>query len=105
MTTISYPKEIAALSADSHNDFPAILGKPSDDDVKRLSRHNFQALQDIDLEDGTDATGLILSKVDHKAANENQAFDRANGSLEAYNPSIQDDDNKAVRLRRPPTTG
>ena len=98
MTTVSSPEAIAALFADAHDDFPAIIGKPSDDDVQRLLRHNFQALQDIDLGDGTNTTGLILSEVDHKEANENKVFDCANGALEAYNPSFQDDDNNAVRL-------
>ena len=81
MTTVSLPEEISALFADAHDNFPVIIGKPSDDDVQRLFRHNFQALQDIDLRDGTNATGLILSEVDHKADNKNQVFDRADGAL------------------------
>ena len=60
MMTVSLPEEISALFADAHDDFPTIIGKPSDDDLQRLCRHNFSALQDIDLGDGTDATGLIL---------------------------------------------
>ena len=51
--------------------FPTIIGKHSDDDMQRLLLRNFSALQDIDLGDGTDATGLILYKDDHKAENEN----------------------------------
>ena len=78
---MSLPKEIAALFANSHGEFPASIGKPSNDDVQRLCRRNFQALQDIDLRDGTNATGLILSEVDHKADNKNQVFDRADGAL------------------------
>ena len=66
--------------------------------MQRLCRRHFQALQDINLGDGTNATGLILSEVNHKAENENQVFGCANGALEAYNPSIQDNDNNAVRL-------
>ena len=88
MTTVSLPEEISLLFADAHNNFPAFIGKPSDDDVQRLFQHNFQALQDTDLGEGTNTTSLILSKFDHKAANANQLFDRANGALEAYNPSI-----------------
>ena len=98
MTNVSSPEEISALFADAHNDFPAIIGKPSNDDVQRLRRRNFAALQDIDLGDGTNATGLILSKDDHNAANKNQVFDRADEALEAYDPSIQDDNNTTVRL-------
>ena len=94
------PKEISALFADSHDNFPAIIVKPSEDDVQRLRQRNFQALQDIDLGYGTDATGLILSKVDHKAANANQVFDRSDGALEAYDPSIRDDENNSVCLRQ-----
>ena len=86
MTTVSFPEENSALFADAQDDFPAIIGKPSDDDVQRLFRRNFQALQDINLGDGTNATGLKLSEVDHKAADTNQVFNRANGALEAYNP-------------------
>ena len=67
MTTVSSPEEISALFADAHDNFPAIIGKPSNNDVQLLRRCNFQDLQDIDLGDGTDATGLILSEVDHKA--------------------------------------
>ena len=81
MTTVSSPEEISALFTNAHDNFPAIIGKTSDDDVQRLCRRNFQALQDIDLRDGTNATGLILSEVDHKADNENQVFDRADGAL------------------------
>ena len=100
MMTVSLPEEITALFANAHDNFPAIIGKPSDDDVNRLSQSNFKALQDINLGDGTDATGLILSKVDHKAAKKTQVFDCADGALEAYDPSMQDDDNNAVRLRQ-----
>ena len=98
MTTISSPEEISAIFADAHVNFPAIMGKPSDKDVQRLFQRNFQALQYINLGDSTNATGLILSDVDHKAANTNQVFDCADGSLEAYNPSIKDDNNNTVRL-------
>ena len=105
MTTISSPKETSALFYNTHNDFPVIIGKPSDDDVQRLCRRNFQALQDIDLRDGTDATGLIISEVNHKAGNENIVFERSDGALEAYDRLIQDDDNNAIRLRHPPTPG
>ena len=98
MTTVSLPEAIAALFTNAHYNFPVIIGKPSDDDVQRLCRRKFQALQDVDLGYGTDATGIILSKVDHKAANENQAFNPADGALKAYNPSIQDDDNNSIRL-------
>ena len=68
--------------------------------MQRLCQYNFQALQDTDLGDGTDTTGLILSEVDHKAANANQVFDQDNGAIEAHNPSIQDYDNNAVRLHQ-----
>ena len=61
MTNVSSPDEISALFADAHDNFPAINGKPSNDNVQRLCRRNFQALQDIDLGDGTDTMGLILS--------------------------------------------
>ena len=71
MTTVSLPEEIAALFADAHDNFPSITGKPSENDVQRLLQRNFQALQNIDLKDGTNATGLILSEVDHKAATKN----------------------------------
>ena len=88
MTTVSSPEEISTLFADAHNNLPAIIGKPSDNDMQSLCQHNFQALQDIDLGDGTNATSLILSEVDHKAENSNQVFDQAEGALEAYDPSI-----------------
>ena len=100
MTTVSLPEEISALFADAHDNFPVIIGKPDDDDVQRLFRRNFQTLQDIDLGDGTDATSLILSEVDHKAENANQVFHRANEALKAYNPLIWYDNNNAVRLRQ-----
>ena len=89
--------------SDTHDDLPAIIGKPSNDDVQRLCQRNFAALQDINLGDGTDAIGLILSKDDHKAANGNQVFDRADEALEAYDPSIQDEENNDVRLRQEKT--
>ena len=98
MTTVSSPEGIDALFANAHEDFSAIIGKPSDYYVQRLRRRNFQALQDIYLGDGTDATGLILSKENHKAANGDQVFNRADGSLEAYDPSIRDDDKNTVPL-------
>ena len=99
MLTVSLSEEIAALFADAHDDFPTMIGMPSDDDVQRLRQRNFQALHDINLGDGTDIIGLILSEADHKAANENQLFERANIAVEAYNPSIKDNNN-AVRLRQ-----
>ena len=100
MTTVSSPEEISSLFTDTHDDFPAIIGKPSNDDVQRLCHRKCVSLQDINIGDGTNATGLILSKVYHKATNANQAFDRADGALEAYDPSILDDDNNAVCLRQ-----
>ena len=75
MTTVYLPKEISALFANAHDDFLAIIRKTSDDEVQCLCRRNYAALQDIDLGYGTDATGLILSEDDHKAANGNQVFD------------------------------
>ena len=63
-----------------------------------FAERNFLALQDIDLGDGTNATSLILSEDDHKAANTNQLFSRSDRALEAYEPSIQDDENNAVHL-------
>ena len=77
MTIIYLPGEISAIFADTHHDFPAIIGKPSDDDMQRLCRRNFQALQDINLGGVTNATGLILSEVNYKAVNANQAFSLA----------------------------
>ena len=68
--------------------------------MQRLLRRNSAALQDIDLGGGTDVTGRILSEDDHKTANTNQVFDQADGALEAYDPSIQDDENNAVHLRQ-----
>ena len=100
MTNVSLSEEISALFSDAHDDFPTIIGKPSNDDVQRLHQQNFQALQDIDLGDGNNATGIILSEVDHKAENKNQVFDRTDRALEAYNPSIQDDNNNVIRLRQ-----
>ena len=78
MTTVSSPKEIYALFDDAHDNFPAIIRKPSDDDVQRLRHCNFASLQDINLGDSTNTTGLILSEDDHKSANRGQVFDRAN---------------------------
>ena len=83
MTIVSSPEEISAFFSNAHNDFPVIIGKPSNNDVQRLRRRNFVALQDINLGGGTDATGLILSEDHHKSANANQVFDRADGVLEA----------------------
>ena len=87
MKTVSLPKAIAALFSNAHKDFPAIISKPSNDDLQRLCQRNFQALQDIGLGDSTDATGIILSEVNHKAANKDQVFNPANKSLVAYNPA------------------
>ena len=65
-TTVSLPKEISALFAYAHDNFPAIIVKSSEDEMQILRRRNFQALQDIYLGDSTDATGVILSEVDGK---------------------------------------
>ena len=81
MTTVSSPEEISALFANTHEDFPIIIGKSSNNDMQRLRRRNLQSLQDINLGDGTKSTGLILSEVDHKKANSNQVFNRADGAL------------------------
>ena len=86
MMTMSLPKEISALFANAHDYFPTIIDKTSDDDVQLLRRRNFADLQDINRGDGTDATGLITSKDDHKLANANQVFDQSDGALEAYDP-------------------
>ena len=83
MATVSLPKEISTLFPDANDDFPAIIFKPSKYDVHHLRQNNFAALQDINLRDSTDGTGLILSEDDHKAANRNQVFNRANRALKA----------------------
>ena len=36
MTTVSLPEEISALLANTHDDVPSIIRKPSNDDVQRL---------------------------------------------------------------------
>ena len=100
MTTVSPPEEISALFADAHDDFSAIIGKPSNDDVQRLCRRKFVALQDINIGDGTNVTSLIYSEDNHKVANRGQVFDQSDGSFETYNPSIQEDDNNTVRIRQ-----
>ena len=68
--------------------------------MQRLCQRNFQALQDINLGGSTNATGLILSKVDHKSENTNQVFGRDDGELKAYNLSIWTNNNNAVRLHQ-----
>ena len=68
--------------------------------MQRLCHCNFAALQDIDLGYSTNATGLILSEDDPKAANIGQVFDQSNGTLEAYDPSIRYDYKNAARLRQ-----
>ena len=83
MTTVFLPEEISALFVNAHNDLPTTIGKTYDYDVQNLCQCNFAALQDINLGACTDATGLILSEDDHKAANGNQVFDLANRELEA----------------------
>ena len=98
MITVSLPKEISVLFADVHDDFPAIIGKPSYDDVQRLRWRNFQALQNIELGEGTNTMGLILFEVDHKVANTNQVFDQSDGALVAYDPSNRFNNINAVRL-------
>ena len=103
MTTVSSPEKISALFGDDHDDFPAIIEKTSDNYVQRIFRRNFASLQDIDLGGGTDATGLILSKDDHKAANSKQVFDQADRAPEAYDPSIRYNKNNVVRLRQDKT--
>ena len=75
MTTVSSPKEISALFANTHDYLPAIIGKPSDDEVQHIFRRNFSDLQGIYLEGDTDTTCIILSKDNHKTANANQVFD------------------------------
>ena len=75
MMTMSLPKEIFPQFDDAHDNFPAIIGKPSDDDLQCLRHCNFASLQDIDLGDSTNATGLILSKDNHKAAKKGHMFD------------------------------
>ena len=100
MTTMSSPDEIFTLFTNAHDKFPAIIGKPSDDDMQRLCRRKFSALQDINLGDGTNATGLVLSEDDHKAANRGHLFDQSDRTLEAYDPSIRDDDKNSVCLRQ-----
>ena len=99
---MSLPKEIAALFANSHGEFPASIGKPSNDDVQRLCRRNFAALQDIDLGDSTN-TGLILYKDDHNAMNAKELFNRSDGEIEAYNPSTWNNDKNDVCLRQDKT--
>ena len=98
MTNVSFPKEISSLFDDDHNNFPAIIGKSSDDYLQCLCHSNFTSLQDIDLGEIINATGLILSKDDHKSANRGHVFDLADGILEAYDPSIRDDTKNTVRL-------
>ena len=98
MKNISSPEEISAIFAKSHDNFPVIISRTSNNDVQRLRRYNLQALQDIYLGDGTNATVIILYEVDHKAANAKQVFNCADGALKAYDPCIRYDYNSAVHL-------
>ena len=100
MRTVTSPKETSEIFADAHEDFPTMTGKPSDDDLWCLCLRSFAAIQDIDLGDSTNDTGLILSEDDHKASTRDYLFDRSDRILEAYDPSIRDNDKNDVSLRQ-----
>ena len=65
---MSTTDDVKDLFGQLTNSYPAILGQPSDDDVKRLHESLTNLLQSIDIAGGTDSlSGLIDDDTDYQA--------------------------------------
>jgi hypothetical protein len=93
MTT---PEEEKLIIADAASEFPAIIGAPTNDDLKRIREFLANLLQSIDIPGGrNNLSGLIDAPSNYLVAY-SHAFDRLEMPLIAYDPSISADATQAV---------
>jgi hypothetical protein len=96
MTT---PEEAKTLFSDLAATYTAIIGQPTDDDVKQLRECITNLLQSIDVPGGTcSLSGLIDTEATY-IANHGAPFDPMTVPLAAYDPAIAVDASNAIRAR------
>jgi hypothetical protein len=99
--TMMTPEEakLKLIIADAAAEFPAIVGAPTNDDLKRILEFITNLLQSIDIPGGCDnLSGLIDTPSDYLAAYLH-SFDHLKKPLVAYDPSISSDAMQAVRIK------
>ena len=85
------PDNVKDLFGQLTNSYPAILGQPSDDDVKQLNEWLTNLLQSIDIAGGTDSlSGLINNDTDYQAIY-GHPFEALLLAMPPYDPSIASD--------------
>ena len=88
ISTMTTPEEAKLIITDATAKFPAIVGAPTDDDLKRIWKFLANLIQSIDIRGGRDnLLGLIDTPEDYLAAF-SHAFHRLEMPLVTYDPSI-----------------
>ena len=97
MTT---PEDAKLLIADAAATFPAIVGAPTDDDLKNICEFLTNLLQSIDVAGGNDSLSDLVDDSAAYATAYGHAFDRLEAVLAPYDPSIASDASNAVRVKK-----
>ena len=98
MTT---PKDAKDLFTEAQAAFTPVFGAPNDNNIKRLNKAFINALQSINVPGGAvTLSDILLTDEEHKAKHGgNKTFERMEVPLQAYDNSIIDDANNAVRAK------
>jgi hypothetical protein len=97
MTT---PEDAKLLIADAAATFPAIVGAPTDDDLKNIREFLMNLLQSIDVAGGDDSLSGLVDDSAAYATAYGHAFNRLEAALAPYDPSIASDASNAVLVKK-----
>ena len=84
-------EEFTILFKEGAAKFPSITEKPSNNNLERLQEVLTKLLQAAGLPGGTEASGIIINKVNCIAALSGVPFNFLDTPLEAYDPTIVSD--------------
>jgi hypothetical protein len=96
---MTMPEEAKLIIVDAATKFPAIIGAPTDDDLKRIREFLTNLLQSIDIPGGHDNLSGLIDAPSNYLATYGHAFDRLEMPLIAYDPSISSDATQAICVK------
>ena len=95
MTT---PEDAKLLIADAAATFPAIVGAPTDNDLKNIREFLTNLLQSIDIAGGNDSLSGLVDNPAAYAMAYGHTVDRLEAVLTPYDPSIAANASNAIRI-------
>jgi hypothetical protein len=98
-STVTTPEEAKLIVVDAANEFPAIIGAPTDDDLKQIREFLANLLQSIDIPGGRNNLSGLIDAPSNYLATYGHAFDHLETPLIVYDPSIAADAMQAARVK------